>query len=120
MSTLTEKYGPNSCVISEGEHGYSRDEVSVAAGAGVTLPGGTVLGRITATGVFVIWNPANTDGSQVVAAVLSSPVTGTQKSSVIRRLSQVNTSLLNWFSGATAPQRATGIAGLATLGIIAR
>lgn len=120
MTVLTEKLGPGSCIIQEGEHFYSRDVVVVNAGVGVTLPANSVLGKITATGKYVIWDPENADGSQTVAGVLIYPVTGEQDATVLRRLSQVKTPALNWFSGATSGNKTSGIAGLAALGIIAR
>lgn len=47
MAVLTEKLGPGSCIIQEGEHYYSRDVVTVNAGDGVTYPANTVLGQIS-------------------------------------------------------------------------
>ena len=217
MTVLTEKLGPGSCIIQEGEHYYSRDVVTVNAGVGVTYPANTVLGKITVgavsaaaksggnaadTGVltldattpalanakvgvytvrcitaasnsgvfrvedpnglvlgdvavgstfsdgvkfsiadgtqdfvvgegfditvaagpgkYVIWNPANLDGSHVVAAILIYPVTGEEEATVLRRHAQVKAPALNWFTGATSGNKSTGIAGLAALGIIAR
>ncbi|TRL35501.1 head decoration protein [Rhizobium straminoryzae] len=120
MTVLTQKLGPGSCIISEAADYYSRDVVVVSAGAGITLPPNTVLGRIAASGKYVPWNPAANDGSQTVAAILIYPVTGEQEATVLRRVAQVKTPALNWFSGATLANKAAGIAGLATLGIIAR
>jgi len=217
MTVLTEKLGPGSCIIQEGEHFYSRDVVTVNAGVGVTYPANTVLGRIAlgsisaaaksggnaantgaltldettpilagaqlgvyrvrcvavasnggtfrvedpngyvlgdvavgatfsdqikfsiadgsqdfilgegfditvgaGSGKYVIWNPANLDGSQVVAAILVYPVTGEQEATVLRRHAQVKSPALNWFTGATDNNKLAGIAGLAALGIIAR
>lgn len=120
MAVLTEALGPGSCIIQEGDHYYSRDVGVVNAGAGVTLPANTVLGRITATGKYVVWNPANADGSQTVAGVLIYPVIGEQEATILRRHAQVKSLALNWFTGATSGNKTTGIAGLATLGIIAR
>lgn len=217
MTVLTEKLGPGSCIIQEGDHFYSRDVVVVNAGDGVTYPANTVLGKITlgaissaaksggnaantgaltldaatpilagaqagvytvrcvavasnsgtfrvedpngyvlgdvavgatfsdqikfsiadgsqdfilgegfditiaaGAGKYVIWNPANLDGSQAPAAILIYPVTGEEEATVIRRHAQVKSLALNWFAGATDNNKAAGIAGLATLGVIAR
>lgn len=120
MTVLTEKLGPGSCIIQEGADYYSRDVGVVSAGAGVTYPPNTVLGKVTATGKFVEWNPSNTDGSQTVAAILIYPVTGEEEAALLRRHAQVKIPALNWFTGATAGNKTTGIAGLAALGIIAR
>lgn len=120
MTVLNETLGPGSCIISEADHYYSRDVETVIAGAGVTLPANTVLGKITASGSYAIYNPANADGTQNVAAILIYPVTGTAKGSLIKRVAQVKAPALNWFSGATTNQKNTAIAALAALGIIAR
>ena len=120
MTVLTEKLGPGSCIIQEGDHYYSRDVATVVAGVGVTLPANTVLGQITVGGNYVIYDPAATDGSETVAAILIYPVTGTADAAILRRHAQVKSPALNWFTGATAGQITTGIAGLAALGIIAR
>ncbi len=120
MTVLTEKLGPGSCIIQEGDHYYSRDVGVVSAGAGVTYPANTVLGKVTATGKYVVWNPANADGSETVAAILIYPVTGEEEAALLRRHAQVKIPALNWFTGATAGNKTTGIAGLAALGIIAR
>lgn len=120
MTVLNETLGPGSCIIQEGDHYYSRDVATVAAGAGVTLPANTVLGKITAGGNYTIYNPAAVDGSETVAGILIYPVTGTAEATILRRHAQVKSLALNWFSGATAGQKTTGIAGLAALGIIAR
>lgn len=120
MVVLTEALGPGSCIIQEGDHYYSRDVAVVNAGDGITYPPNTVLGRITATGKYVIWNPTNADGSQTVAGILIYTVTGEQDATILRRHAQVKSLALNWFDGATSGNKTTGIAGLAALGIIAR
>lgn len=120
MTVLTEKLGPGSCLIQEGDHFYSRDVVTVSPAAGVTYPANTVLGKITATSKYVIWNPANVDGSQNVAAILIYPQAGEAEATVLRRHAQVKAEALSWFTGATSGNKTTGIAGLAALGIIAR
>lgn len=120
MVVLTEKLGPGSCLIQEGDHYYSRDVAVVNAGAGNTLDANTVLGKITATGKYVEYNPANSDGSEAVAGILLYPVTGEQEATIIRRHAQVKSPALVWFDGANTAQKNTGIAALAALGIIAR
>jgi hypothetical protein len=70
------------------------------------------------------YNPANEDGSQVPAGVLAAAVDATsadQPCVVIERAAEVNSNELVWFSGASAPQIATGLALLASgAGIIGR
>lgn len=69
------------------------------------------------------YNPANTDGSQNVAGILwddTDASAGDVVCAAVVRDCEVNQGELSWFSGASAGQIATGIAGLAALGVIAR
>lgn len=75
------------------------------------------------TGKVKEWNPANADGSEVVAGVLYAPVDATAADGagvIIRRDAEVIDAELEWFTGATADNKTAGKAGLETLGIIAR
>ncbi|MFN8994783.1 MAG: head decoration protein [Pseudomonadota bacterium] len=47
---------------------FSRENAVIGTGANLTL--GAVLGRITATGKYVLLAPAAVDGSQTAAAIL--------------------------------------------------
>lgn len=49
--------------------------VTLQFAAAETWPAGAVLGRVTATGRYVRFNPAASDGSQVPSAILCDPVT---------------------------------------------
>jgi len=118
-SVLYEKAGPASCLISEGEDGYSRDEEDVDAGAG-SYEANTVLGQVTATGVFKAYNPAHTDGTEHVAGILLYRVTGRAARTVLKRFAQVKSGELVWFAGASDAQIAAGKAALAALGVIVR
>lgn len=74
-------------------------------------------------GKYKQYNPANTDGSQVVAGILwddCDATAGDKKATGIVRDCEVNQGELTWFAGATGGQITSGIAGLANLGIIAR
>lgn len=69
------------------------------------------------------YNPANTDGSQVPAGILWDDADATSadvRAAAVARSAEVNQGELTWFSGASAGQIVTGIAGLAAVGIIAR
>lgn len=75
------------------------------------------------SGKYKEYNPANTDGSEVAAAVLHGNVdaTGADKPGlVIYRDAEVNASELVWFTGADAAAKAVGLADLAKVGIIGR
>lgn len=74
-------------------------------------------------GKFKEYNPANSDGSQTPAGVLYAAVDATAADKacvVVVRDAEVADASLQWFTGASAGQKTTGKAGLATLGIIAR
>lgn len=106
-------------VLSEAEFGRSRDEITVASGAGVLKPG-TVLGKITASGKFKPAVDASVDGSETAVAVLGYGVDATSadaKSVAIVRAAQVKKSELDYAAGATAEDMD---AGLVAAGIIPR
>lgn len=67
------------------------------------------------------WDPANVDGSGVVAGVLvyAKDATSADKSATaLRRLATVNPSELIWPTGSNAATIASGLAGLLALGIL--
>jgi hypothetical protein len=75
------------------------------------------------TGKWKPWDPANVDGSQVVAGVLYGyrDATSADKAAVaVTRAAEVNASELIWPTGANAAVIAAGVAGLKSIGILAR
>lgn len=69
------------------------------------------------------WDPANTDGSNVVAGILYDQVDATsaaRRATALVRDCEVTSAELQWKTGITTPQQATGRAQLATLGVISR
>jgi len=75
------------------------------------------------SGKYKEYNPGNADGSQTPAGVLRDAVDASAADApgvAYLRDCEVNGAELQWFSGATDNQKATGKAGLATLGIISR
>jgi hypothetical protein len=75
------------------------------------------------SGKYKEYNPANIDGSQTAVAVLFDAVdaTSADKPGVgIVRSAEVTSSVLQWFAGASAGQKTTGLAQLALAGIIGR
>ncbi len=120
MPVLTD--GPHTAdfILSEGPGYYSRDQITVDTG--VLVPG-TVLGKITATGKFVILAPAAVDGSQTAAGVLiygCDAVAADQVVAGLTRDSEVNGLKITWPGGITNPQKVTATAQLAALGIVIR
>lgn len=111
----------------EGVGMVSRDAVTLAANgsSAQALASGTVLGKVTASGKYVILAPGASDGSQNAAAILVNPTTVSASADytgapVINWSAAVMTSLLQWPAGITNNQIAAALAQLAALGIKAR
>lgn len=122
MTVVNEGQHAGGFLLSDANGTRSRDIVKIASGAGA-LKAGTVLGRVAVSGEYVIYNPANVDGSEVAAAVLYGNVdasTAAANAVAVVRDAEINKSELIWFSGATVDQINAGVANLATVGIIAR
>lgn len=126
FETQTENQRALGFVLSEAEHGRSRDEVTIASGSGV-LKAGTVLGEITADGKFAPAPHAETtdiEGAETATAVLAYPVDATSadvKAVVIARAAQVKQLELVYDDSVdNAAKTATKVAQLAAVGIITR
>lgn len=120
MTVFTE--GPRTAeyLTSEANGHRSRGTGTLAAGITGELPAGAVLGRVTATNALALYNPANSDGTQTVAAILFEAGKAGDERTLTERDAEVKATKLTWFSGATANQIATGTAALKALGIISR
>jgi hypothetical protein len=94
--------------------------ITLAAGVVGTLAAGTVLGKVTASDTYNVYNPASTDGTQTVAAILFEAGKAGDKRTATTRDAEVKTAKLVWFAGANATQINAGLAALKALGIIAR
>lgn len=100
----------------------SLDVVVIKQNAAVYEPG-MVLGRIAATGKYVPFAPAATDGSETAAAVMPVGVDATggdQQAGVITRLAEVWGHRLVWPDGVTGPEKAAAADDLAQTNIIIR
>jgi len=97
----------------------SRDEVTIAAGAGI-LKAGTFLGTVTATSEYKAYTPGATDGTQTCTAVLYEDTDAS--------VAAVKRTVLNWtcllhraecvFAGnPTTPEKNAAYASLRTLGV---
>jgi len=111
---------PGECIISEGENGYSRTTVQVVAPVDTVYAPGTVLGKVTATGDYVAYDPDAADGSETVAGVLIYQASGTSDRVILNRHSQVKSDVIVWDETLTPAEIVTGTAELEALGIIAR
>lgn len=124
MPVLTEDLArPGHYIVSEANGYLSRDEITIASGAGV-LKAGRVLGKITASGKYTSYTPGASDGSQNAVAILYAGCNAT--SADVRRVitardSEVNAAELNWGAAVTTDShKNTALAALAALGIISR
>lgn len=117
MTVLTQGNESYEFLLSEANGMRSRSQVTVTIAGGVALPSGTVLGKITATGKFVKYDEAGTDdGRRVAAAVLGTPLAGTNgdiKATVLERDCEVIGARMTGLD-------ANGTADLKLLGVIVR
>lgn len=98
MPIYNEPNRPLEFLSSEANGQLSREQVIIAAAA-PAMVAGTVLGRITASGKYTIYANGASDGTEVAAAVLAYDVADSasdQNATVIERLAEVKSSLLNW------------------------
>lgn len=109
-------------VLSEDEYGQSRDNIVIASGAGVLVPG-TVVGQVTSTGKFVpspdaAFGGGVTDGSQVASAIILYGVDATSSDVTVAAIAseaQVNGHILTYHSSVTTgTQKAAKVAQLAS------
>jgi len=120
MPTITEGPYSGEHLISEANGTRSREVVTLSGGN--HLPG-TVLGMVTATGVYKQLAPTAEDGTEKAAAVLFAAVdasTADKPAVITARDSEVQGAALLWPAGATASHKTTALAELTALGIVAR
>lgn len=118
MTLITQGYQTGEYLLSESNGTHSRDTGTVTS-AGVALPSGTVLGKVTATGKYIKQVDAASDGSQTAVAVLFTPVAaaaGDYFSTLHVRGCEVINTALNGGAGASA----AAIASLKLVGILVR
>jgi len=109
-------------LVSEANGYQSREEITIASGAGILQPG-HILGRITASGKYVGMLPAAVDGSQTAAGILYEYVDATSadvKRTIIARMAEVQKAELAFSGTPTQPQKDAAYASLATKDIMFR
>ena len=120
MPTLTEGKAPGDFLLFEEQDHYSREEVTIAAGA--DLEPGTVLGMVTASGKYVASAEAGSDGSEAAAAVLLTPAAAAEADAtavVLKRHARVRRFGLTFdASYDTEAKRDAACAELEALGIL--
>jgi hypothetical protein len=122
MRTATQIENPRALafLLSEGKGTISRDSVVIGAGK---LVAGTVLGKVSASGQYVAYNPAATTGEQTAVAILgydTDATSATQKALAIVREAEVDVLKLTFIAGITAAQKTAAVTSLASSFIIVR
>lgn len=120
MTVLTE--GPHALefLYSEASGSRSRDNITVVAGQ--NLNAGAVVGVITASGKYAVYDDAAGDGTETAAGILAYDTDASAadvQAVVISRDAEVNADELGW-NGQAQPAIDAGVADLAALGIVAR
>jgi hypothetical protein len=69
MIMVTEATRSGEFLLSEGNGHISREDITVVSGAGILNPG-QVLGKVTISGKYTVYNAAATTGEEVAAAIL--------------------------------------------------
>lgn len=116
-------YGKDAAFLMSEAPGRISREQAVIGPLTARTPGGTVLGQITATGVYVPLAPAANDGSQVAAAILmlgQKVNTGPTRAAIVARQCEVADRMLFFPTGITENQKKAAVAQLATKTILVR
>lgn len=95
------------------ETGGKTETVTGTVATGENLLARTPLGQVTATGKFVEWAPAATDGSQVAVRLTAYAVDASAADVEAQLISggTFNPDLVNWPDGVTAEQKLTAFVG---------
>jgi len=121
MATKTQEARFSDGVFWETEQNYTREEVTILSGE--NLAASDVVGKVTASGKYVAYDNAASDGSQAAAGVLVVAVDASDADTlgaiVIRGPAIVNPDGLGWNTQDAAAQTA-GLVDLAALDIIER
>jgi len=122
MPALQEPINLGDLLKYEAPNLYSRDRVTVAAGQ--TLPLGTVLGLVTATGKVKQIDPSATDGSQYAAGVLmqdaDAHLADRNDGLMVARHAIVSDHALQWPVGIASAEQQAAILQLKALGVLVR
>ena len=123
MTVLIEGRHPGEFLMTEANGQRSRENITVAAGAGMIAPG-TVLGKVTASGKFVASAIGADNGSQTAVGVALYGCDATSADAdiaAIMRDAEVNGSVLTYHADRDqAGERISANTDLAAVGIIVR
>lgn len=123
---LTEGMHTGEFLLSEAPGTRSRDNVTVTVPGSTTLAAGYVLARLTATGKYVPYDNAGSDGSESAYGVLWAELVNDDGSPVdmdgvvINTDAEIVSDALTWHADNDAADQAAGLADLLSRGIKAR
>lgn len=109
-------------IVSEANGYRSREQGVIASGSGVLKPG-AVLGRLTASGKYVPFDPDAETGAETAAAILWEGCDATSadvRRTLTVRDTEVHADVLVWVTGTTDLEKTAALADLAAAGIVAR
>lgn len=124
--SLTEGKHTGEFILSEANGNRSRDNVTVTVPANTTLEAGYVLAKLSATGKYVPYDNAGSDGSEVAAGVLYSTLVNDSGAPVdvdgvvVNQDAEVRGDDLVWKTGLVDADETAGKADLLALGIKVR
>lgn len=121
MTILTEGLPNIAFLVSEANGYRSREQVVIVTGQ--NLAGGAVVGKITASGKYAVYNNAAVDGTQTAAGILmyAKDATAADKAGVIiARDAEVNEGELVYAAGTSAGDKTAAKVELVAAGIIVR
>ncbi len=122
MTAITEGLNLGDLLKYEAPNLYSREQVTVVAGQNLEL--GAVVGRITASAKFKVFDPAATDGSELPAGILLGACDATlidrDDALLLARHGMVASNAVVWPAGITVEQKTTALAQMSSLGVLVR
>lgn len=126
--SLTERQHAGEFILAEFDPQVTREKVTLTVAAATRLQSGHVLGVLSATGKYVEYDNAGSDGSEAAAAILYDEVDNTDgeapadfEAVVLRRgPAAVRKGDLQWNPGVDASGKTAAYTDLAALNVIAR
>ncbi len=127
MVVLTEGQHTAEFLLSESAGKISRETVTVTVPTGTVLAPGTVLAQLSATGKYVEYDNAGSDGSEEAAGILYSELDNAAGEApadkvgvVIEWGAEVRKAALQWKTGLVADDKTAAYADLRARGVKAR
>jgi hypothetical protein len=127
MVVFTEPSHTGDFIVDEPSYQIARENIVVTVPAGETLRPGTVLSRLSATGKYVPYDNAGTDGSEGAAGILYGTADNSAgeapadvKAVAVVRDAAVYKGALLWADGVNDAAKTAAYADLAANHVIAR